>query len=113
MNCLKCGKETKNEQVFCQDCIDSMEAYPVKPNVHIQLPNRHSPAAPKKGSRRKRGMTVDEQVVLLKKNVHRLTALSLVLALLLSFACAILVHDSLRQAEDTVGKNYTYSRTLD
>lgn len=113
MNCLRCGKETKNEQVFCQDCIDSMEAYPVKPDIHIQLPSRHSPAAPKKSYRRKRSMTVDEQITALKKNVHRLTAISLLLALLLSFACAMLVHNNAQKAESNVGRNYTYNRTLD
>lgn len=113
MNCLRCGAETKNEQVFCQDCLISMEAYPVKPDIHIQLPNRQSPVTPKKSSRRKRSMTTDEQIALLKKNVHRLTALSLLLALLLSFACAMLVHNSAQQPENNVGKNYTYSRSLD
>ena len=27
MNCMKCGRETQNEQVFCQDCLQEMEKY--------------------------------------------------------------------------------------
>ena len=29
MNCMKCGRETENEAVFCPDCLQIMEKYPV------------------------------------------------------------------------------------
>ena len=33
MNCLKCGREIEEGQVFCNDCLVQMAKYPVKPEV--------------------------------------------------------------------------------
>ena len=40
MSCMRCGKETKESQVFCEECLADMERHPVKPGTPIQLPNR-------------------------------------------------------------------------
>jgi len=63
MICLKCGKKTKEDHVFCDKCLTTMEAYPVKPDVHIQLPNRSAAAAAKKAGPKRRQLTAEEQVV--------------------------------------------------
>ena len=52
MHCLKCGKQTKSEHVFCPGCLTVMEAYPVKPDVHIQLPKDANRESPKKSGRK-------------------------------------------------------------
>ena len=55
MGCIKCGKKTKQDQTFCPQCLKVMEAYPVKADVHVQLPSR--PAEPaKKPARKKRAI---------------------------------------------------------
>ena len=69
MVCLKCGKNTTNEQVFCDQCLAVMDNYPVKPDIHIQLPNR---AAHKKSSKKKRTPSPEEQVLLLRRKQRRL-----------------------------------------
>ena len=79
MNCLKCGKETKEHQVFCDSCLQAMEQHPVKPGTPIHLPHRTAQSGPKKS--RKRALPADEQIAILKKRSRRLT-LFLVLALL-------------------------------
>lgn len=33
MNCLKCGREIEEGQVFCNDCLVQMAKYPVKPGT--------------------------------------------------------------------------------
>lgn len=48
MNCLKCGREIEEGQVFCNDCLVQMAKYPVKPGTAVQLPSRGSAAAAKK-----------------------------------------------------------------
>lgn len=53
MECLKCGKETKENQVFCSECKQIMEQYPVKPGTPIQLPKRAAPTQEKKVSHKK------------------------------------------------------------
>ena len=40
MNCMKCGKTTTNEQVFCDDCLQVMAKHPVKPGTPVYLPQR-------------------------------------------------------------------------
>ena len=40
MYCLRCGKDTNDENVFCDGCLLLMEAYPVKPGTAIHLPER-------------------------------------------------------------------------
>ena len=44
--CLKCGKETAEKAIFCQQCQDDMGKYPVKPGTVIHLPKRQN--APEK-----------------------------------------------------------------
>ena len=40
MNCLRCGRETENEQVFCFLCESVMVKHPVKPNTVVTIPDR-------------------------------------------------------------------------
>ena len=47
MSCMKCGRDTQDPQVFCDDCLQVMERYPVKPGTPIQLPKR-APRSEKK-----------------------------------------------------------------
>ena len=44
MNCMKCGREAPDGQVFCGDCLERMQAHPVKPGTPVLLPNK-KPAA--------------------------------------------------------------------
>ena len=50
MFCLRCGRETENEQAFCLDCQKVMAAYPVDPNAVVQLPVRKQNALKKTAS---------------------------------------------------------------
>lgn len=74
MYCLRCGRDTENEQVFCADCLENMEKYPVKPGTIVQLPRRASSASQKKQVRR-RTLSPEEQVVHLKVTVRTLLAI--------------------------------------
>ncbi len=40
MKCMKCGTAVPTEQVFCANCQEEMDRYPVKPGTPILLPNR-------------------------------------------------------------------------
>ena len=83
MACLKCGKKTADEQVFCPACLAVMEAYPVKPILHIQLPNHKERPLPKRSGRKRLALTLEEQLALLKKRQSRLLSLVALLLLLL------------------------------
>ena len=85
MNCMKCGREVEQNQIFCPDCLAEMEKYPIKPGTVVQLPAQSTEALPKKQFHHRRPiLSLDEQVARLKKSVH-----GLVLALILTGALAI------------------------
>ena len=113
MYCLKCGKDTKGEQVFCNSCLDVMDAYPVKSDTPIQLPKRNAPQpSSKKSSQRKKAIPAEEQIQNLKATNRRLSLVILCLILALGIcASAFAYHLSNPPAQDTSnsGKNYTYS----
>ena len=109
MNCLKCGKEIKDQNVFCPHCLDGMEQYPVKPDVHVQLPNRTEEPVQKKSWCNRKNRTVTEKLKHLRKVNRWLSAAVILLVLLLAITGAHLAHALLdQQQQSDIGKNYTY-----
>ena len=113
MQCLKCGKDTKSAQVFCARCLASMEAYPVKPDVHIQLPKQTDRDLPRKSAKKRRIPSLEEQVAILRKRNRRLVAAVLLLVLLLGAAGYLLVRATVTTEETDLGKNYTFEIPFD
>ena len=115
MNCLKCGKDTKGEQVFCDSCLERMDAYPVRSDAPIHLPNHStSQAAVKKAPPRKKALPAEEVIQQLKTVNRRLiwAVLALTLALGLcagGLAYHLLNPQQINEEAVTSGKNYTYS----
>lgn len=83
MNCLKCGREIEEGQVFCNDCLVQMAKYPVKPGTAVQLPSRGSAAVSKKVHSRRTKAAPEEQLKALKKRIRILSALLSVCVVLL------------------------------
>ena len=108
MNCLKCGRKINEGQVFCTDCLMTMDKYPIKPGTAVQLPNRAAPAPAKKSSSHFRpSLSQEEQLRLLRRRIHRLT-LALVTTLLLFAGLAFFTAHLLRsQAQPRPGQNYS------
>ena len=107
MYCLKCGKSTQDNQVFCDSCLQSMEKYPVKPGTAIHLPHRNTPAPVKKQSHRKRVLTPEEQILRLKTASRRLTFLAVLLAICLCLCGGMLIYQLTHQDIPVTGRNYT------
>lgn len=83
MECLKCGAQIDNTAVFCNECLQSMDAYPVKPGTVVQLHRREVIQAQKKNAKPKVYSAAEEQVSYLKK-------LFWIMAVLLVLATALL-----------------------
>ena len=77
MNCMKCGRETENEAVFCPDCLQVMEKYPVRPGTVVILPRRREPSVLKKITKR-HVVTAEEQIKILRKRLSILTIMLVV-----------------------------------
>ncbi|MBQ6999425.1 MAG: hypothetical protein IJN67_00085 [Oscillospiraceae bacterium] len=105
MNCLKCGRETPAEQVFCEECLLEMEKYPVKPGTVVLLPRNRDTASPKKTVKR-RVLSAEEQLKISRKRIKALAVaflVTLVLALLMVYPSALYIQS--RQLK--IGQNYT------
>ena len=107
MACLKCGKKTKDEQVFCPECLGSMDAYPVKRDIHIQLPNRPVDTIQK---RKRRILTPEEQVAYLRTRIRRqrIVLAVLTLALLASLTGLFLTSDAQEEIKK-YAPSYTFT----
>lgn len=106
MQCLKCGRETNEKQVFCDSCQAVMDSCPVKPGTPAVIPER-----PKK---RPSVNTVkkekpEEQVLKLQKLVQLLCWLCLGLVLALSISVGLIVwHFSATEHGGlSIGQNYS------
>ncbi len=107
MKCMKCGRETESDQAFCTDCLEEMNRYPVRPDVHVQLPIRSQAAAVRKPPSRRRVLTPEEQIRRLKK---RLWIMSGILAVTIALLGALIyptVQYFARHYYLRPGQNYT------
>ena len=104
---MKCGRELKNQQVFCERCLAEMKDYPVKPNTVVQLPSRR-PAPPAKKSHRKPEMKPEDQIRQLRARIHWLLILLVIILLMLAIALNFLMFNPDRQQPgQEIGSNYT------
>lgn len=108
MNCMKCGRDLEEGQVFCELCLKDMEKYPVKPGIAIQLPNRKAPAAVKKtSSKRRQPSTLEEQILHLNHRLTRVLVLWFITLCLLAATIYPTVQFLLGKSMPRPGQNYT------
>ena len=113
MNCMKCGREIADDQVFCPKCMELMALHPVKSDVVIRLPQRRE-ASPKKTAPRKKMLTKDEQIARLKRRNRWLAAISCLLLTACLFVLSLCI-DYFRQldVQKLLGQNYSTAETTD
>lgn len=106
--CMKCGRELKDQQVFCEKCLADMEQHPVKPGVVVLLPQRQQTQKPT--SRRKHpAAPPEEQIKKLRKTVLRLR-IALTVALAAMCVMAWLAVSQLLEKQEVKplpGQNYS------
>lgn len=105
MHCLKCGRETDEGQVFCQECLLDMGKHPVDPNEVVLLPQRPATPPAKKPARR-RTVPPEERILQLKKRI-RLLAVLLVLVTTIAAALAYPTVQYFRRYRLRPGQNYS------
>lgn len=90
MGCLRCGRDTENEKTFCQDCLASMDAYPVKPDEAIYLPPEKESSESKKQGTRRKAATLSQQLRTAKKRIRILRWIVAALLVVIGGLCALL-----------------------
>ena len=117
MNCMKCGRETAGDAVFCSDCLEHMEHHPVPANTLVYVPTEKDRAAVKKHSTIRPVITAEDQIKRLNKRLH-VMGLLFALAFGAAVFLGLLSLDTLHElnVSNLIGKNYTAitsSATLD
>ena len=105
MNCMKCGRETRGEDVFCQDCLTEMEKYPVDPGAVVLLPRRKESSSAKKTT--KRHSPSPEETI---DNLRRQKATLIFLLLVCIAAIALMFEPTMHYVQDEhyeIGQNYS------
>ena len=111
MYCLKCGKNTQQRQVFCQECLQVMEQYPVAPGTTIQLPQRESAQGTKK-TPAKPHKTQSEIILQMRSTIRWLSVTLGILVVLLGVVAGMLVYQLYADAhQPPIGRNYTTVET--
>lgn len=112
MNCLRCGVQTENEQVFCDNCRAVMAENPVKPGTPIHIPQRSDPEPEKKQPRR-RGLSPKKTVQQMRRLLRWLIALVAFLTAVICVLVGILLFhmNSAPSTPSDIGRNYNTVNT--
>ena len=108
MGCMKCGRDLKEGQLFCESCLEVMAKYPVKPGIAISLPaHKESGVIMKPHKRRRQEPTPDEQIRSLRVRLRIaviawLVTLALLCVMLFPYAVDLFTEDP-----PLPGQNYT------
>ena len=113
MNCMKCGREVDESQVFCTECLSEMERYPVKPGTVVQLPVRPKEIPVRKTTRRRPQLSPEEQVKQYRKRIVILRwLLALMMALLIAVSGFLIWRMNKEDVTILPGQNYTPEETI-
>ena len=105
MNCMKCGRETEKENVFCQNCLQEMEKYPVRPGTVVLIPRRKETSVIKKIQKR-HVPTAEEQI----KKLHQWVGTLIVLLAVCIVAIILMFRPTMHYVLDEhvpIGQNYS------
>ena len=109
MDCLKCGKATEENNVFCPECLAVMDRYPVRQDTAVVLPQRK----PRERREQKKLIKPEEMISQLQLKVKRLWITVAVLLLLLGLSgggLSLMLYQEWTEPE--IGSNYsTYAST--
>ena len=114
MNCVKCGREIGEDQVFCELCLAEMEHYPVKPGTAIHIPAQTAQEEPKKQPKRKPVLTPAEQILRLQKKVQGLRIVLVLMMLLCGMLCFLFGRVAMElDFQRLLGQNFRTEQSAD
>ena len=112
MNCMKCGREIPEGQVFCEDCLAEMEKYPIKPGTIVQIPVQ-PPVTEIRKPRYPRKRTPEERIRRLHLALRVLLGVTAGLLIALVITIHLLAQAMRQQHTLPVGQNYSTSQATE
>lgn len=105
MHCLRCGRETDDERVFCFLCESVMVKQPVKANTVVTIPQR--PVRSRTAAVRK-PQKAEDDTAQLRRTILQLRLWVCMLMAALMLCVGILTWQELaREDKPAIGQNYT------
>ena len=109
MSCMRCGKKTDLDNVFCPECLSGMEGYPVKPGTAIHIPIRREPVE-QLPARQVKEKSPEEQLASLRKLVKALVICLVSLAAALAISIGMLTFALAEETQPEADPQITPSR---
>ena len=104
MQCLRCGRETEDEHVFCFLCEAVMMKHPVKPNTVVTIPER---SVRSRSTQPRRQQRQEEENERLQRTVMQLRLWVCMLMAALMLCVGVLTWQELtRDEKPAIGQNY-------
>ena len=105
MQCLRCGRETEGEKVFCFLCESVMVKHPVRPNTVVTIPERTARVRP---APVRKPVRPEEEPAQLRRTIAQLRLWVCLLLAALMLCVAVLTWQELtRSKEPAIGQNYS------
>lgn len=105
MNCMRCGRDIEDGQVFCAQCLEVMKKSPVNPGTAIRIPHRPDPQL--RRTVRRKQVSEEEQIRILKKRLRIMAWLfAVTLAALIALSIPTVIHFT-QQHNVLPGQNYS------
>ena len=105
MQCLRCGRETDGDQVFCFLCESVMVKHPVKPNTVVTIPERKASV---KAVPVRKPPCPEEDTAPLHRTIAQLRLwVCMLLAMLMLCAAALTWQELSREEGPAIGQNYS------
>ena len=109
MNCLKCGTAIEDGASFCENCLKSMEEYPIPKDTVVILPTKAQLAARK--TPRKRNLTAEELLAQSRKQLQKVRFLAFIQFLVILLLVGGCVYFFLQEKKPALGQNYSTAST--
>ena len=108
MNCMKCGREVAEGQVFCSECMENMEQEPIKMNTPVLIPTQ----PPRNASSRRPVFNPEEEVKWLENLNKNLCLVVLMLGVTVLLLLIYVFNQEVLQAVEELGRNYNVIETV-
>ena len=105
MNCLKCGTAIPDGGSFCENCLKTMEEYPVPKDTVLILPTKAQLAARKLP--RKRTLSTEELLAQTRKQLQKTRFFAFVQFLVILLLIGGCVYFFVKDQKPALGQNYS------
>lgn len=107
MSCIKCGKDTLGQDVFCKECLEVMADYPVKPGTPVLIPDQTS--VRRHPTRKLRALEPEEIIRRQRRLIRLLCVTVAVLLVAWALSTAMLIRSLMDNNTLPLGQNFGFT----